>query len=501
MEMTDAFVYALGKVFFWKNFLYIFIGTSIGLVFGALPGLSSVVSLSLFLPLTYGMDPVSAMFFYSGLMGANPFGGSISAILINTPGTAQNIATIFDGYPMTQRGEAGRALGISAFGSGLGAIFGILVLIIIMPLVRKIILSFGPPEFFMLVLFGLCTVVVAARGNMVKGLFAGGLGLLLSFMGRSSLTGTIRFNFGTFYLWDGIVLIPFVIGVLAIGEVINLGTKERATIAYSEVDVTPGYSGLWEGMKDVFRYKICFFRSACIGTIVGIIPGIGGAVANVVSYTVAYQSSSHPETFGKGDPEGVLAPEAANNAKDGGSMLPTLGFGIPGSAEMAVLLGAFILHGLTPGPMLIKEHLDIVWALILGMTLAALLASCLGILASKYIVKVSRINVSYIIPVVGGICLVGAFAYRGSILDVMLAVIFGFLGFGLKTFGFPIIPLVMGHVLGQMAEVYFNQSLMISDIGYKIFFTRYISLGLFIATVIVLVLPFIKDSIQKGARG
>jgi putative tricarboxylic transport membrane protein len=180
-------------------------------------------------------------------------------------------------------------------------------------------------------------------------------------------------------------------------------------------------------------------------------------------------------------------------------MLPTLGFGIPGSAEMAVLLGAFILHGLTPGPMLIKEHLDIVWALILGMTLAALLASFLGILASKYIVKISRINVSYIIPVVGAICLVGAFAYRGSILDVLLAVIFGFLGFGLKTFGFPIIPLVMGHVLGQMAEVYFNQSLMISDIGYQIFFTRYISLGFFIATVIVLVLPFVKDSLRKGA--
>jgi len=356
MEMVDAFLYALEKVFFWKNLVYIFAGTSIGLVFGALPGLSSVVSLSLFLPLTYGMDPVSAMFFYSGLMGANPFGGSISAILINTPGTAQNIATIFDGYPMTQRGEAGRALGISAAGSGLGAIFGILVLIVIMPLVRKIILSFGPPEFFMLVLFGLCTVVVAARGNMVKGLFAGGLGLLLSFMGRSALTGTIRFNFGTFYLWDGIVLIPFVIGVLAIGEIINLGAKQRSTIAYTEAEVAPGYKGLWEGMKDVFRYKICFFRSACIGTIVGIIPGIGGAVANVVSYTIAYQSSSHPETFGKGDPEGVLAPEAANNAKDGGSMLPTLGFGIPGSAEMAVLLGAFILHGLTPGPMLIKDR-------------------------------------------------------------------------------------------------------------------------------------------------
>jgi putative tricarboxylic transport membrane protein len=178
-------------------------------------------------------------------------------------------------------------------------------------------------------------------------------------------------------------------------------------------------------------------------------------------------------------------------------MLPTLGFGIPGSAEMAVLLGAFILHGLTPGPMLIKEHLDIIWALILGMTTASIIASCLGILVSKYIIKISRINVSYIIPVVGGICLVGAFAYRGNILDVIIAVIFGFIGFGMKTFGFPIIPLVMGHVLGQMAEVYFNQSLMISEIGYKIFFTRKISLGLFLGTLLVLVLPFVKKRFQK----
>ena len=490
MEMLDAIVYALGKVFMWKNFMYIFLGTAIGLVFGALPGLSSVISLSLFLPLTFGMDPISAMFFYAGLMGANPFGGSISAILINTPGTAQNIATIFDGYPMTQRGEAGRALGISATASAMGAVFGILILIILIPVVRKIILAFGPPEFFMLVMFGLSAVVVAARGNMVKGLFAGGLGLLLSFMGRSHLTGTIRFNFGTIYLWDGIALIPFIIGVLAIAEIINLGTRKQVTIAFAEA--VPGFKGVWKGMKDVIRHKVCFFRSACIGTIVGLIPGIGGAVANVMSYTVALQSSRHPATFGTGDPEGVIAPEAANNAKDGGALLPTVGFGIPGSAEMAVLLGAFILHGLTPGPLLIRDHLDIVWALIFGLAVSNLLASGLGLVSANVVVKISRTNLSYVVPVVGGICLVGAFAYRGNIWDVMLAVIFGFVGFGLRTFGFPLIPLVMGHVLGKMAEVYFNQSLMISDIGYKIFVTRPIALGLLLGTVFVLVLPFFK---------
>jgi putative tricarboxylic transport membrane protein len=499
MDTWDAILFALDKVFFWKNFFYVSLGTAVGLVFGALPGLSSVISLSLFLPLTFGMEPMSAMFLYSGLMGANPFGGSISAILINTPGTAQNIATVFDGYPMSQRGEAGRALAISATASALGAVFGILILIILLPLVRKAVLAFGPPEFFMMVMFGIIAVVVAARGNMVKGIFSAGLGIVFSLMGRSSLTGTIRFNFGTIYLWDGIPLIPFMIGLLAIAEMISLGTKKQVTIASREV--AAGFSGLWQGIKDVFKHKVCFFRSAGIGTTIGIIPGIGGAVANVLAYTVALQTSSHPETFGKGDPEGVIAPESANNAKDGGALLPTVGFGIPGSAEMAVLLGAFILHGLTPGPLLIKDHLEIVWALIIGLALSNLLASSFGLLASRILIKITRIHLSYVIPVVVAVCLIGAFAIRNDIWDVLLAMIFGFVGFGLRTFGFPIITLVMGYVLGAMAEISFNQSLMMSDTGYRIFFLRPISLILFLSMVLVIFIPFIKRMATKRKEG
>jgi len=488
--MIESVLFALGKAFYWKNFLYITLGTGVGLIFGALPGLSSVISLSLFLPLTYGMDPMSAMFLYAGLMGANPFGGSISAILINTPGTAQNIATVFDGYPMTQRGEAGRALSISATSSALGAVFGIVILIILLPLVRRVVLAFGPPEFFLMVVFGLIAVVVAARGNMMKGLFAGGLGILLSLVGRSALTGTIRFNFGTIYLWDGIPLIPFMIGLLALSEMINLGAKKQKTIATTPVDNV--LKNLWQGVKDVFDHKICFFRSAAIGTIIGIIPGIGGAVANVLAYTVAVQTSKHPETFGKGDPEGVIAPESANNAKDGGALLPTVGFGIPGSAEMAVLLGAFILHGLTPGPLLIKDHMEIVWALIFGLTISNILASSFGLLLARYLIKITRINLSFVIPVVTGVCLVGAFAIRGELWDIYLAILFGFVGFGLRTFGFPIITLVMGYVLGSMAEVSLNQALMISDGGVKVFFQRPISLFLMILILVILFIPFIK---------
>ncbi|MFC1814538.1 tripartite tricarboxylate transporter permease [Thermodesulfobacteriota bacterium] len=498
MGMLDAILYALREAFLWKNFIYIFLGTAVGLFFGVLPGLSSVISLSLFLPLTYGMDPMSAMFFYSGLMGSNAFGGSISAILINTPGTPQNLATVFDGYPMTQRGEAGRALGISATAGALGALFGILMLIILLPLIMKVVLAFGPPEFFVLVMFGLSAVVVAIRGNMLKGLCAGGMGLLLSSIGRSNLTGVFRFSFGTTYLWDGVMIVPFIIGMFAIAEMISLGTKQQATIAIEET--IRGFKSIWMGIKDVFRYKVCFFRSCIIGTVIGAIPGIGGVVANMLSYTIALQTSSHPQTFGKGDPEGVLAPEAANDAKDGGSLLPTLAFGIPGSVEMAVLLGAFILHGITPGPLLITNHLDIVWAIIIGLVVSNILASSLGLLAANILIKVCRIHLSYVIPVVLCICLGGCFVYRGNIWDVFMAIIFGFVGFGLRTFGFPLVPLVMGLVLGSMAEVYFNQSLMISDLGYKIFFIRPISLGLILGTVVILTIPFLKNFFKKKIK-
>jgi putative tricarboxylic transport membrane protein len=289
------------------------------------------------------------------------------------------------------------------------------------------------------------------------------------------------------------------IGLLAIAEMISLGTKKQVTIASREV--AAGFSGPWQGIKDVFKHKVCFFRSAGIGTTIGIIPGIGGAVANVLAYTVALQTSSHPETFGKGDPEGVIAPESANNAKDGGALLPTVGFGIPGSAEMAVLLGAFILHGLTPGPLLIKDHLEIVWALIIGLALSNLLASSFGLLASRILIKITRIHLSYVIPVVVAVCLIGAFAIRNDIWDVLLAMIFGFVGFGLRTFGFPIITLVMGYVLGAMAEISFNQSLMMSDTGYRIFFLRPISLILFLSMVLVIFIPFIKRMATKRKEG
>ncbi|MDF1593590.1 MAG: tripartite tricarboxylate transporter permease [Desulfobacterales bacterium] len=495
MGLFEAMTSALFKAFELQNLLYVSLGTIIGLLFGCLPGLSSVVGLSLLLPLTFGMDPMSGMFLYAGVMGANPFGGSISAILINTPGTAVNVATCFDGYPMTQRGEAGRALGISATASGLGAIFGLVILIALIPVVRQTIMLFGPPEFLMFILFGLSSIVVASRGNMIKGLLGGGLGMLLASVGRSPITGSIRFSRDIQYFWDGIELIPFVIGMFALSEVINLTVTGKTKIATQKIETK--ISGVWEGVKDVFRHKVCFFRSSAIGTLIGIIPGIGGATANFIAYTVAMQTSKHPEKFGTGTPEGVVAAESANNAKEGGSLLPTVGFGIPGSVEMAVLLGAFILHGLVPGPLLIKENLDIVWAIIWGLVFSNVLASTFGLLAAKFLVRVSFIEVSIIIPVVAAISLTGAYANRGNIIDMLMAVMFGFFSYFMRRNGFPVITLVIGFVLGKLAEVSFFQSLMVSRGDYFVFFKRPLPLTLFILLLLVLILPFIR---QKGKQ-
>jgi len=491
--MLEAFLEAGSVLANVGVIAYVILGCTIGLVFGALPGLGGIIAIAILLPFTYGMEPVPAMLFLAAVMGAVPFGGSISAILINTPGTAPNAATCFDGFPMARRGEASKALGISATASGLGAIFGLIVLLVFIPLVRAIVLLVGPPEFFMLVLFGLVTVSFAARGNLVKGLVAGGVGILISLIGFSGVFGILRFTYGSNYLWDGIELVSFLIGIFAISELINYSVR-GGTIAEERASMG---GRVLDGVKEVFRHKLTFLRSSAIGTTIGIIPGVGGAVANFLSYITAKQMSKHPETFGTGDPEGVVASEAANNAKDGGALLPTVGFGIPGSGEMAVLLGGFILHGLTPGPMLILNHLEIVFALFLGILISNILASSFGLLVSNYLGKLTLINVAYIIPVVAVLCFAGAFAIRGNIWDVVLALVSGVFGYGMTRFGFPNVCLVIGFILGFLAEQSFSQSLMISEGNYAIFFSSPISIVLFSLIILVLLLPFIRGGLAR----
>lgn len=489
--MIVSFLGALALACQPLNLAWIMVGTAVGLLYGAIPGLGGVAAMSLLLPFTYGMDQNAAMFLLAGVMGAVPFAGSTTAILLNTPGTSTNAATCFDGYPMAQRGEADRALGISATASASGAVFGVLVLIILMPVLKAVALLFGPPEFFAMILFGLASIVMAARGNIQKGLLSGALGILLSFVGVASTTGTVRYGFGADYLWDGIPLIPMVIGMFAIAELISLGFKGSERIAEAGTGKL-GMSGVARGMKDVWAYRKCFFRSSAIGTLIGIIPGVGGAAANFISYTTAQQFSKTPEKFGTGWPEGVVAAESANNAKDGGALVPTVAFGIPGSAEMAILLGAFILHGLVPGPDLLRSHLDTVWVIIIALVASNLVAAGIGLVGARALAKITQVNLAYIIPLVTVFCFLGAYVLNRSLWDVFVSIIFGIVGFVMRKAEYSVVTFVIGFILGPLAETAFHQSLMISYGDYFIFFKRPLSLGLIVAFVVVLAFPALR---------
>ncbi|MFC1816646.1 tripartite tricarboxylate transporter permease, partial [Thermodesulfobacteriota bacterium] len=486
--MFDVFLDSVARIGEPQIILALLGGSLIGMVFGLIPGLGGIQALTICLPITFGWDPEVAMFLFAGIMGSVTKGGSIPAILINTPGMAPNACTCIDGFPMAQRGEAGRAIGLAASSSVLGSLFGVIVLLLLIPLVRLLIFAFGPPEFFWLIMFGIVAIAFVASSNFLKGLVTGGLGILLSFIGYSEVFGVRRFTLGSDYLWDGIYFVPFFIGIFAIGELLSYTT--RGGVISSKGIHVRSLSSVFDGFREIFKYPATFFRGSFIGVMVGLIPGIGGSVANFLSYTTAVQISKRPQTFGKGNPEGIVASESSNDAKDGGSLLPTLGFGIPGSPEMAVLLGAFMLHGIQPGPFLLKEHPEIVVSLISGLVVANLISSVLMIAAADQLAKVTLIPVKYIAPVVMVIGLTGAFASRGNMWDVLLAIIAGLFGYTLKRYGFPVIPLVMGFILGVLAETAFYQTFKMGLRSYLVFFSSPISLLLFALVLLLLLYPF-----------
>ena len=329
----------------------LFLGVIIGLIFGITPGLGGVVALAVLLSLTYRMTEISAFAFLIGAASAAAFGGSISAILLNVPGTSQNVATCLDGYPMTRKGEGARALAISATASALGGFIGGIVLLFMIPVARKVVMAFAPPEYFMLCFLGLTAIASVSGKSLVRGLISGSIGVLLSFIGYDPVTGILRFTFGNLYLYDGISVVTILIGLFAIPEMLGL-MVEGKTIAKTSFSKISLSKQIWAGIRDVFKHFNLFLRSSISGVLIGMMPGVGGATSNVIAYSQAVQTSKHPEKFGTGIPEGVIASEAANNATFGGALIPTVAFGIPGSEMCVVLLGAFMLHGLVPGPQL-----------------------------------------------------------------------------------------------------------------------------------------------------
>lgn len=496
--MLDVFLGAAADIFTLRTMLFLQFGVMAGLVVGVIPGLGGTTALAILMPLTFGMEPIDAFAMAGGIMGSVGAGGAITAILINAPGTAPNAATCLDGYPMAQQGRAAEALGATSTASPLGGLFGMVTLLMVLPFAKELVLLFRPPEFFLLALFGIMTITLSDPPNMVRGLITSGIGLMLAFVGYDSVSGGERFTFGSNYLWDGIPMVPALIGLFALTEMIRL-TISGSSIATDTESVR--LDGIMRGVRATFKHWKVVLRGSIIGTIVGAVPGAGGTVATFISYSSTRNSDPHPETFGTGRIEGVIAPEAANNAKDSGALLPTLAFGIPGSSEMAVFLGILVLHGMQPGPTMLLEHEREIYGLIIALTLSSIISAILALVLIRWLAKITLVKGQILAPLVIISSLVGAYAIDSRPGDMMVAAMFGVTGYLMVRFHYPRLPLVIALVLGETAERGFMQSMMMGHGDWTIFVsspTSIILVLLILGSLFWWVAPLVRSRLRRG---
>ncbi len=481
-----------------KSLAWLVAGTSIGLLFGAIPGLGGTTALALLIPLTFGMEKADAIMLMGGSMAATSTGGSVSAILLNTPGIAPNAATTFDGFPLAQQGRAGEAIGAGATASALGGLIGVFTLLLVIPIAKEIVLLFSAPEFFMLALFGLCAIAVSTGDRLLQALIAAIFGFLCAFVGFDYISGIIRYTYGIDALYDGIKLVPALIGLFAISQMIDLAVK-GGSIAENPAGVK--IQKVSSGIVAVFRNWTTMLTGSAIGTFIGAVPGVGGTVAGFLSYSTQVQRDGNPDVpYGKGNIKGVIAPESANNAKDGGSLIPTLAFGIPGSAETAVFLGAMVLHGLDPGPTLLIDEEDVVFTLVLSLTIACVVATLIVLALARPMAYLTLVEGHVLAPIVTVVALVGAYALHGEFGDVIIALIFSVIGYLMIRFQYPRITFTIALVLGEITERSFFQALGISDGSYSVFFTRYICQILLVMIIISLAIPYMRSLFSKEKR-
>lgn len=488
----------LALVFSWPNILYPIVATLIAMVFSLVPGLSGATLMALAIPLTFTWAPLEVLLVFGALVGGATFMGSVTSILFNIPGKASSAATLLDGHPMARQGKAMTAIACSATSSALGSTVGILALFLLLPFMREAVLLFGPPEMLLLVIWGLTTIAVLARGSVLKGLILGGLGLLISFVGYDPRTAELRYTFGVLYLQDGLDIVPVATGLFAIAETLGMMVSPRRSLAdRPAAQVLSG--GVWEGIRSVFSHFGLFLRSSLIGTVVGIIPGIGGAVASFIAYGHAVQSSAgKPGRFGRGDIRGVIAPEAAVDAKDGGALVPTLAFGIPGGVGTAMLLTALAVHGMAPGREMLTSRLPLAFVLIWSLLLSNWLTSLLGLAFVRPLTRITTLRTQLIAPVILILATVGAYAYRGSMGDVATAYAFALFGYALKRLDWPRAPLLIALVLGSLFESNLQLTMRLQALGRIDLLSRPILLVLLLMILWSLAYPFVRQRRRAG---
>ncbi len=473
----------------WQNLLYCLIGVTFGMLVGVLPGLGPSAGTAVLLPLTFGMEPISAIIMLAGIYYGAMYGGTITSVLINTPGEAASAITCLDGYPMAQQGRAGTALGVAGIGSFIGGTFAILGLAFIGPPLAKMALKFGPPEFFALMVLGMTMVIGLMGKSVLRGLIAALIGLNLAIIGMDPLTGTVRFAFGVEELSNGLDFIPLVMGMFGLSEIIMCLEDEL------KAQTPPKVKGLLPRRGEWGPVMKAIVRGTGIGFAVGLLPGTNSVIPTIMSYSLERKLAKDPSRFGKGAAEGVAAPETANNAYCGAALIPLFTLGIPSSPTVAILLGAFIMHGLTPGPQLFSKNPDFVWAVIASMFIGNLILLFMNLPMAGFWAKMLMVPYKLLFPIVLAVAIVGSYSVNNSMFDVGAMVIFGIIGYFLKKVEIPLAPVVLTFVLGRLIEDSLLQSLTLFRGDFMLIFSRPIA-----GTLLVLALLIFAGSVVAGLK-
>jgi len=481
----------------FTNVLWLTIGAVVGFILGALPGMSANTGIAIFLPVTFNLEPVTGLITLGAIYVTASYGGNITAVLVNTPGTSDSLFMVFDGYPMTLRGEGLRAIGITTVSAFIGGIVGSIALLLIAPILARIAVKFGPWELFLTTMMGIVIIVGLSKEGMLKGLLSAAFGFQCSLIGLDGITGLPRFTFGIAPIYDALPLLPVVLGLFAVSQIFLLVAENREAIV---IEKSAMRGSVFLSLKDHASMLVNNIRSSIIGTIVGIIPAAGTTVAAGISYDIAKRTDPHPETFGKGNEQGLASVSAANNAVVGGSLVPLLTLGIPGNGTAALFLGGLLIHGLAPGTQLFTRDATTVYGLFVGLIAAQFFILLLGFFGAPLYSRVTRIPNSILVPIIGSLCILGAYTGRFLYFDMYLILFFGVVGYYMVKANFSMAPFVLAFVLGRNAEISFRRALMLMKYNFTGIFFRPLALVLLSVVILLLVSPFWSD-IKKLVKG
>jgi len=481
--MLENFQLGIQTFFHWSNIFAVFTGITTGIFIGAIPGLTATMSVALLVPLTFKMNPVAGLAMLIGVYKGGIYGGSITAILINTPGTPAAAATALDGYPLARQGKGLKALKMAIYASVIADVFSDIVLILVAAPLAMVALKLGPPELTTLLILALTIVGLVSGKSLLKGLLVASLGLLFSTVGMDFMTGTLRFAFGSLEMAKGLPLIPVLIGLFAIPEILVQVEKKVRGAESVVLKKSPLAEDNRVSLQELKGCGKTIFRSAIVGTFIGAIPGIGSVISAFISYGMAKRGSKNPEEFGNGSLEGIAAAEAGNNSVCGATLIPLLTLGIPGDSITAVMLGAFLIQGLVPGPELIGQHPGVIYGLFIALIVGNIANLIIANVGIRFFARIASTSKTIVFPIVAVLCIVGTYAVQNSLFDVKSMLFFGLIGYFMRKFEFPIPPFLIAFILGPMVEDRLRQSLLISGGSPAIFFTSYISLAFVLLTL------------------